>query len=114
MKDIIITIIFILLMLAAVTSAYAQEGWHEAAESSCPGYVIDSIKSKPIKEARIEGVALDKDVERQLKEMPGDSSFAVREFKSAPAGSGGNPLPLRAENQSKVLDMQQALNKNVQ
>ena len=34
MKELILTIIFILLLLTAIASAYAQDAWYEVAEAS--------------------------------------------------------------------------------
>ena len=84
MKDIIITIIFILLLLTAIASAYAQEAWYEAAESSCAGYRVNSTTSKEIKEVR-----LDEDIEELLEEMHADSNFVVKEKGSTVAGVAG-------------------------
>jgi hypothetical protein len=47
MKRIIITIIFILLVSATATSAFAQEEWFEAAEASAIGYDIAISREVP-------------------------------------------------------------------
>jgi hypothetical protein len=46
MKDLIFTIIFILLLLTAIASAYAQEEWYEVAEAS--GVLYDTSISREV------------------------------------------------------------------
>ena len=88
MKEIIVTIIFILLILTAIASAYAQEAWYEAAESSCAGYRVDSTTSKEIEE-----VKLDEEISRKMEHIPSKSSFSVRKFTTASGGVWGEALP---------------------
>ena len=93
MKDIIITIIFILLILTAIASAYAQEEWFEVAESSGVGYENEIRHSKKTvkKEVEIDGRIL-----REIESFPVTSQFVARNFGAggcAPAGRRGAARP---------------------
>jgi hypothetical protein len=50
MKKIIVTIIFILLVLAAMTPAFAQDEWFEVAEASAVTYGVPIGREIPIQE----------------------------------------------------------------
>jgi hypothetical protein len=96
MKDIIITIIFILLMLTAVAAAYAQEAWFEAAEASGLGY--EKEMRRPIETGKKE-VKIDEEIFKEIESLSPVSNFEVRNYEAggvAPAGAlgMGGPGPI--------------------
>ena len=86
MRDIIITIIFVLLLLTAIASAYAQEEWFAVAESSGLGYEkeirhsIDTGKKE---------VALDEGILREIESLNSISNFKVRNYEAGGSTAAG-------------------------
>jgi hypothetical protein len=87
MRNIIITIVFILLVLTAIASAYAQEEWFEVAESS--GVSYEDVIRYSAKTAKKE-VEIDETILTTIESLTPRSQFAVRNFAKggcAPSGA---------------------------